>query len=65
MSGTKWKRREFIKSLIASAAFVGLGWNLLPFATASETPTDHWDAVVIGSGLGGLSCAAAFARQGF
>ena len=26
---------------------------------------DRFDAIVIGSGLGGLSCAAAFARQGF
>lgn len=65
MSGTEWKRREFIKTLIASAVVVGLDWDSLPFAQASETPQDKWDAVVIGSGLGGLSCAAAFARQGF
>jgi choline dehydrogenase-like flavoprotein len=25
---------------------------------------NHWDAIVIGSGLGGLSAAAAFANRG-
>lgn len=65
MSSSEWKRREFIKTLIASAAFAGLDWNSLPTADASELADDHYDAVIIGSGLGGLSCAAAFARQGF
>jgi len=65
MSRTEWKRREFIKTLIASAAAVGLDWDSLPLAQASERLSNHWDAVVIGSGLGGLSCAAAFARQRF
>ncbi len=65
MSGSEWKRREFIKTLAASAAAVGLDWDSLPLARANETLENHWDAVVIGSGLGGLSCAAAFARQGF
>lgn len=65
MTGSDWKRREFIKTLIASAAAAGLDWDSLPLARAEETPGNRWDAVVIGSGLGGLSCAAAFARQGF
>jgi len=65
MSRSEMKRREFIKTLIASAAAVGLDWDSLPVAKANETAENHWDAVVIGSGLGGLSCAAAFARQGF
>jgi len=65
MSGGAWKRREFIKTLIASAAAVGLDRDSLPLAKAHETPENQYDAVVIGSGLGGLSCAAAFARQGF
>ncbi len=65
MSDTEWNRREFIKTLIASAAAVGLDWDSLPVAEASQTPENQWDAVVIGSGLGGLSCAAALARQGF
>lgn len=65
MFTSEWKRREFIKTLIASAAAVTLDWDSLPLAKATETQEDQWDAVVIGSGLGGLSCAAAFARQGF
>jgi len=28
-----------------------------------EANDDTWGAVIIGAGLGGLSCAAAFARQ--
>jgi len=34
-------------------------------ARAAAADPDQFDAVIIGSGLGGLSCAAAFARQGF
>jgi phytoene dehydrogenase-like protein len=37
----------------------------LPRAQAADTQPDRFDAVIVGSGLGGLSCAAAFARQGF
>lgn len=65
MSAKDWKRRDVIKTLIASAAASGLDRDSLPFAKADEARENHWDAVVIGSGLGGLSCAAAFARQGF
>lgn len=65
MPDSEWKRREFIKTLIGSAAFVGLDWDALPFAEARNLPENQYDAVIIGSGLGGLSCAAAFARQGF
>ena len=38
---------------------------MLPVAHADAKGTNEFDAVVLGSGLGGLSCAAAFARQGF
>ena len=65
MSTNEYKRREFIKTLIASVAGFGLDWDSLPSARATDTPDNQWDALVIGSGLGGLSCAAAFARQGF
>ena len=37
----------------------------MPRAQAADTQPDRFDAVIVGSGLGGLSCAAAFARQGF
>ncbi|MGD0013448.1 MAG: NAD(P)/FAD-dependent oxidoreductase [Bryobacteraceae bacterium] len=39
-----------------------LDWDSFPVGKAGE---DQFDAVIIGAGLGGLSCAAAFARQGF
>jgi all-trans-retinol 13,14-reductase len=65
VSGTEWGRREFLRALIASAAAAGLEWDSLPLAEASEAQENQWDAVVIGSGLGGLSCAAALARQRF
>jgi phytoene dehydrogenase-like protein len=65
MSDTEWKRREFIKTLAAAMTAGTLDWASLPFAKAADTGEGQFDAVIIGSGLGGLSCAAAFARQGF
>lgn len=44
---------------------MALDWTALPAARAGDRKSDEFDAVIIGSGLGGLSCAAAFARQGF
>jgi all-trans-retinol 13,14-reductase len=65
MSDTEWRRREFIKTLVGTVAAGTLDWSSLPVAKASAWGGDQFDAVIIGSGLGGLSCAAAFARQGF
>ena len=44
---------------------IALDWSSLPRGVNANSVTDQFDAVIIGSGLGGLSCAAAFARQGF
>src|SRR5688572_9362083 len=30
----------------------------------STAPASHWDAIVIGSGMGGMACANALARHG-
>ena len=65
MSDVEWKRREFIKMLAATMAAGTLDWASLPVAKAADRDEGQFDAVIIGSGLGGLSCAAAFARQGF
>jgi all-trans-retinol 13,14-reductase len=65
MSNSEWKRREFIQTLVASLAAGALDWSSLPVAHADTKGTDEFDAIIIGSGLGGLSCGAAFARQGF
>jgi all-trans-retinol 13,14-reductase len=59
------ERRDFIKSLLASASVLALDWSLFPVGTGAQTGENQFDAVIIGSGLGGLSCATAFARQGF
>jgi len=65
MSDTEWRRRHFIKTLVGAIAAGTLDWSSLPVANAAVRGEGQLDAVIIGSGLGGLSCAAAFARQGF
>jgi len=57
-----WSRREIIGSALAAVPLSALDWDSFPVGKAGE---DQFDAVIIGAGLGGLSCAAAFARQGF
>jgi len=62
----KWVRRDFLKTALACIPPLALDWNSLPRAEQRpKSAADQWDAVIIGAGLGGLSCAAAFARQGF
>jgi all-trans-retinol 13,14-reductase len=65
MAGNGIGRREFIASLVGGLSMAALDWSSLPKAARAEEGGDGFDAVIIGSGLGGLSCAAAFARQGF
>ena len=57
-------RRDLLKSILATLP-VALDWASFPVAKAADKASNEFDAVIIGSGLGGLSCAAAFARQGF
>jgi all-trans-retinol 13,14-reductase len=64
MSTNSVLRRDVLKSILATLP-VALDWGSLPVAKAAAREPDDFDAVIIGSGLGGLSCAAAFARQGF
>jgi phytoene dehydrogenase-like protein len=65
MSDSHWNRREVIQSALAVIPGAGLDWDSLPTAKTSQSGENQFDAIVIGAGLGGLSCAAAFARQGF
>jgi len=58
-------RREFLEMLAGAFVAPVLDWQALPTGPATTPRAFDYDAVVIGSGLGGLSCAAAFARQGF
>jgi phytoene dehydrogenase-like protein len=57
-------RRDWLRSALALAG-APIEWSSFPVAHAAPSEPDRIDAIVIGSGLGGLSCAAAFARQGF
>jgi len=59
------QRRDFVKSVLYGIPIIALDWSSLPRGTKKSSPEGQFDAVIIGSGLGGLSCAAAFARQGF
>ena len=66
MSGKKIERRDFLKSLLVGVPALALEWSSFPRGKPTGLEDENaFDAVIIGSGLGGLSCAAAFARQGF
>lgn len=65
MFENQWNRREVLQSALALVPGAGLDWNSLPTAQGGPSGAHQFDALVIGAGLGGLSCAAAFARQGF
>ncbi len=66
MSPNAWERRNFLKTLLAGMPLLAWDWSAFPRGDqSSQAPPGTYDAVVIGAGLGGLSAAAAFARQGF
>lgn len=66
MSMNAWERRDFLKTLLAGMPLFAWDWSAFPRGDRErQTPPGIYDAVVIGAGLGGLSAAAAFARQGF
>jgi phytoene dehydrogenase-like protein len=59
------ERRNFIKKVLGGIALLSLDWQAFPKGFGSVLDENEYDAIIIGSGLGGLSCAAAFAKQGF
>ena len=65
MSPSELDRREFLTYLLGGLSLAAFDWSVFPKSSGARAASDDYDAVVIGSGLGGLSCAAAFARQGF
>jgi phytoene dehydrogenase-like protein len=67
MNRQKIPRRDFLKAALAGVPVLALDWNSFPRGDRrpDRTAGNTWDAVIIGAGLGGLSCAAGFARQGF
>ncbi|HTP12071.1 MAG TPA: NAD(P)-binding protein, partial [Bacteroidota bacterium] len=58
-------RRDFLKMLAVTFSAASFDWDAFPLGPFRSTAANDFDAIIIGSGLGGLSCAAAFARQGF
>ena len=65
MNTNQVERREFLKTLLTGVAVIALDWQSFPKGFGKTLKENEYDAIVIGSGLGGLNCAAAFARQGF
>lgn len=65
MNNKNLLRRDFLKSVLAGIPLAALDWESFPRGKSGDKGADAYDAVIIGAGLGGLSCAAAFARQGF
>jgi all-trans-retinol 13,14-reductase len=65
MSPNAWERRDFLKTLLAGLPLAAWNWNAFPRGGQEKLPPGTYDAVIIGAGLGGLSAAAAFARQGY
>jgi all-trans-retinol 13,14-reductase len=65
MSHPELPRREFLKMLAATFSATAIDWDALPVNTFAQSGTTDYDVIIIGAGLGGLSCGAAFARQGF
>ena len=65
MLNNNLERRDFLKCILGGISMIAFDWSSFPRAVNAYTEKDQFDAIIIGSGLGGLSCAAAFARQGF
>jgi len=48
-------RRDFIKTILAGIPAVTLDWASFPRGKSTQSNASEFDAVIIGSGLGGLS----------
>jgi len=65
MTPGRLHRREFLGSMLCGLPLIALDWDSFPVGNSGQDEPDAYDVIIIGAGLGGLSCAAAFARQGF
>jgi prolycopene isomerase len=65
MVNTNFSRREFIAAAGAGAAALTLSRTRLSAEAADLGPLEKYPVVVIGAGLGGLTCGAYLARAGF
>ncbi|MBW1819981.1 MAG: NAD(P)/FAD-dependent oxidoreductase [Deltaproteobacteria bacterium] len=57
-------RRSFLTVSAMTAATLALDWKKISAYAAKMGPLEKYPTVVIGAGLGGLTCAAYLARQG-
>ena len=64
MSDNRLSRRSFIAAAGMSAAAMTLDVSRIKACAASMGPKSDYPVVVIGAGLGGLTCAAYLARDG-
>jgi all-trans-retinol 13,14-reductase len=58
-------RRDFLKLAAATTAVLTVDFTRIKALAAQSGPKEEMPVVVIGGGLGGLSAAAIFARNGF
>jgi len=65
MSANELDRRDFLRFLLGGVSAAMFDWTALPKGGRASAAENEFDAIIVGSGLGGLACAAAFARQGF
>ncbi len=59
------ERKDFVKLSLAGGMTFLLDFNAFPVNLLSNLGKDEYDAIVLGAGLGGLTFAAAMARQGY
>jgi len=59
------ERRDFLRLAIAAGCVPPFDWNAYPQGAQNTRADSDFDAIIIGSGLGGLSCGVAFARKGY
>src|SRR5271157_659189 len=61
----KSTRREFLSIAAMTAAAAGINWTKIDALAQKLKVKDNYPVVIIGSGIGGLTCAAYLAKAGF
>jgi all-trans-retinol 13,14-reductase len=59
------ERRDFLRVALAAGCTYPFNWEAFPQGNPGSKADNEFDAIVIGAGLGGLSCGVAFARKGY
>jgi all-trans-retinol 13,14-reductase len=63
MTASQLDRRELLRLLLLALPYATLQWHRFPQGPGADG--SECDAIVVGAGLGGLACAAAFVKRGF